>query len=193
MDINIIYLIKDADILMFRHPRFPRGGWWVARYCKSPYSHCCLAKWVNNELYVLEYRSASGPRLMKAEGYVNKKGRVVDVYGVNDVTEGNTYKTMNEHLRARVIREAESVMRKYTVYSRNLILRIACRLFPFVRLFFKPDTQDKSQPDRFICSTLVTYAYRKAYTDLIPNLSDMYSNPGDVGRSALLHLKLTLK
>ena len=49
-----------------------------------------------------------------------------------------------------------------------------------------PDSQYEACGGRMICSELVSHAVRVGGVDLVPNLADKSTTPGDLGRSAWL-------
>jgi hypothetical protein len=65
------------------------------------------------------------------------------------------------------------------------ILQMLKAYITFLRLGRKIVKNGEPVTAKFVCSTLITYAYRKHYIDPVPFLSDEYTSPGDLARSGL--------
>lgn len=198
-------LIKEADVLLFKADKFPRVGWWIGSYTKSPYSHAGLAHWQNNELYVIEFREFAGSRMYPLGKYLNEN-RAVDVFRsantiirpiiLQDSFDDEYYLVFEEHVFTTDIAKAitdtaiKLLGHKYSYWT---IWQMFKTYIPFIRLGRKVVKNGEPETKDFVCSTLVTYTYRKHFQDPVPFLSDGYTSPGDLARSGLFSYIFSIK
>ena len=188
-------LIKEADVLLFKAGKFPGVGWWIGKYTSSPYSHAALAHWEDEQLHAVEFREFQGSRKYPLDKYV-EEGKGIDVFRPADTViypyieeiKGE-YRAAYKELRfdadvARAITQTalELMGRDYSYWT---IWQMFKTYIPFVRLGRKVEKNGQTETHNFVCSTLITYAYRKHYLDPVPFLSDQYTSPGDLARSGL--------
>ena len=198
-------LIKEADVLLFRAAKFPGVGWWIGSYTRSDYSHAGIAHWENGELYVVEFREFKGSRKHLLDEYI-KEGKQIDVFRPvetviypliqQDTFDDTYYLTYTEQrftadIAQAIISTALELLGKD--YSYWTIWQMFKTYIPFVRLGRKVIKNGEPTPKSFVCSTLVTYAYRKHYIDPVPFLSDGYTSPGDLARSGLFSRIFSIK
>ena len=189
------YLIKEADVLLFRTTKFPNFGWWIGKYTKSPYSHAALASWYDADVMCLEFREFAGSRVYPLTEYL-KEGSKIDVFRactkitfpvVNDQQKPfEDFHTINmdDGVRHDITNIAKKLMG--LKYSKWVIWQLAKTFMPFIRLGHKINTKNGDIDNtKFVCSTLVSYSYRLNYADPVPFLSDAYTTPGDLARSLL--------
>lgn len=182
-------LIRAGDVLLFRS----RGVVaslirWAGR---SRYSHVGLAVWVYGRLMVAESRELRGCRLVPLSAAVGAAH--VDLYQVQDVGEDS---------RSMVV--AEALERLGAPYGWGSILRMAwshlplslgvvsrlVRRFPLLR--WLPKGRGYSEDDELppgthlVCSAYASACWRKAGVDLVRNLADSSTEPGDLARSTRL-------
>jgi hypothetical protein len=188
--------LRDADILLFYPKPFPSIGWFISKYTRSKYSHVGLAS-IEDECSCVEFREFKGCRNISLEKYLKTEGKI-DVYRA--VPRYFTIKEVNgEFLETAV--ELTNAKRKNIVntakkmvgssYSFRLIFNMMKYYVPGLRLN-DYDKDDGIEPTIFVCSTLVGYAYRKHYMDLVSNYSDNQVTPGDIARSPLIRYVFTL-
>ena len=188
------YLIKNADVLLFKAKKFPRLGWWISKYTNSPYSHSALAYWKNDELYCLEFREFLVSREYPLIEYL-KSGYKIDVFRVCQNIEYpvaiNTHyepcvdyrkKYFTLETQYDIIYTAKQLIGKK--YGWQNIYTLCKKYIPFARLFCKLH-QDDDNLTSFVCSTLVAYCYRQHFLDPVPLLCDSCTTPGDLARSAI--------
>lgn len=209
-DISINYnqcksLIKDADVLLFKAPAFPKVGWWISKYTNSPYSHAALAYWEGMQLYCLEFREFKGSRQYLLDDYL-REGYKIDVFRTMSVFEQPvieythnkgyylSYDThiFNSNVANNIVTEAKQLLGLQ--YSWFTIIKMAKTYIPFLR--FKTNHKhddDWYETHSYVCSTLVTYCYRKHFIDPVPFLSDRYTSPGDLARSGLFFKLFSIK
>lgn len=183
--------IKDGDVLLFRGAKSRISA--IIRWAtRSSYSHAALALWVDDRLMVAESREFRGCRLVPASRAV--EGAVVEVCRLDPRHESDLD-------RAAVRKEALS--RLGEPYGWRSILRTAVGKLPLVAFFkarrsiglgnkaySEDDMHDAGQS--VVCSTYVALCYRAGGIDLVPNLADRDTTPGDLARSALLAHKVAL-
>jgi hypothetical protein len=190
-------LIKEADVLLFRAGKFPSIGWWIAKYTASFYSHAALAHWDQNELYAIEFREFQGSRQYPMDKYVEKLcGCGIDVFRAADTVIypyiekikdeywiAYKEKKFDADIATSITQTAlELIGHEYSYWT---IWQILKTYIPFIRLRRKVIKNGEPETKNFVCSTLITYAYRKHYIDPVPFLSDEYTSPGDLARSGL--------
>lgn len=189
-------LIKEADILLFKCRKFPSVGWWIGKYTHSKYSHVAIAHWENGELYCIEFREFQGSRIYKLDDYMKECAKI-DVFRVceailqpiieEDHINGG-YKLLEnmivftDSIAEQITQTAlKLVGKKYSYWT---IWQMFKTYIPFIR--FRSHIKNGEPPtESFVCSTLVTYAYRLNFLDPVPMLADSYTSPGDLARSAL--------
>lgn len=197
-------LIRNADVLLFRCGKFPCFGWWISKYTNSPYSHAALAHVIGDEVECLEFKELRGSRPYPLQKYMDE-GAKVDVFRclacfehpqLSHTHNKDYYVTydghvFNKYVADRIIVEAQSLMGIH--YDWRTILKFAKTYIPFLRFKDNHKTDDDWHDSHsFVCSTLITYCYRKHFFDPVPFLSDRYTSPGDLARSGLFWKLFTI-
>ena len=164
--------IEDGDVLLFQGSGlFSRLIRWVTR---SRYSHSGLAIWWNDRLMVLESTEPE-VRIMPLSILIGHYPRV-DLY--------KPTKLLN---RMQVFEAAtEALGKKYAVWT---VIRYARRILFKIRGGGDPRTP----PDKFVCSQLVSFAYRDGGLDLNPSDTDEFTTPEDLAVSKGLVFVGTLR
>ena len=189
------YLIETADLLLFKPMPFPSIGWLISKYTNSEYSHAALADWKDGEVMCVEFREFCGSRIFPLKDYL-KMGYKIDVFRAcskvifpviinsNYPFESIETKILDNDKKQDIINTAYSLIGKR--YSWWTIWQLAKTYMPFIRLGqTKISKNEEPSSQQFVCSTLVSYAYRINYIDPVPFLSDSYTTPGDLARSPL--------
>jgi hypothetical protein len=197
-------LIENADVLLFRHPEFPKLGWFVARYTLNQYSHVALAS-IDNVINCVEFREFRGSRIFPLEAYI-ETGHIIDVYRMSHqllvpyldappVVNGHKAEISYEELsftddiKDAIVNEAKKLIGRNYGYIN--IAKILLTLLPFIRLVTHKDTIEKT-PKHFVCSTMVEFCYRKHWLELVPNINDSFVSPADIAGSSLLNYLFTI-
>jgi hypothetical protein len=203
---DAIRMIDEADVLMFRGGDFPSVGWWVARYGGGIYSHVALASWNDDLMECVEFREWKGGRTVSLFNQVLSNPGTIDVYRLSPVVEtpvlyrGNGAYNGESKVRNVRIELTPEIKRKITTTARELtgneygwsiIWRLVKHYLPGLRLL-APKTKDDDPTKVFVCSTLVSYAVRTNYADIVPNQNDQYTVPSDLARSPLLNYLFTI-
>ena len=187
-------LLNEADVLLFRAGKFPDVGWWIGKYTHSTYSHVGLAhKPDYNDWGCVEFREFRRSRFYPLEQYITYEGAKIDVFRpVQTVTIpyideeyqtlSHTYKFSSQIAHDITNTALELIGKPYSYWT---IWQIFKTYVPFVRLRTQVIKNGTPDHKRFVCSTLVTYAYRTHFIDPVPFLSDEYTTPGDLARSGL--------
>lgn len=184
-------LLKEGDILLFKAPSFPRLGWWIAKYTTSEYSHIGLVHFINNKAYCIEFKEFIGCRLIPLEDYVKQECDRIDVFRTaNHVCFSNKVHNFDEKTAKIITNNAKIFIGKK--YNWGLIFYIAMHYIPIVRLFINVMSPENKEVKSFICSSFIAYLWRKHFVDLVVNLDDGYTKPGDIARSPLLEKLYTL-
>lgn len=193
---NAKSLIKEADILLFKCGKFPKVGWWISKYTHSEYSHVGIAHWYGGELYCIEFREFIGSRIYKLDEYIKANAKI-DVFRVceailqpiiveDDINGG--YKLLEnmivftDSIASKITADAlDLVGKKYSYWT---IWQMFKTYIPFIRFRVNIKNGEPANSN-FVCSSFVAYAYRTNFLDPVPSLSDNYTTPGDLARSAL--------
>lgn len=192
-------LIVDGDVLLFRGSRGPFSAAirWATR---SRYSHAALAVWANvggtERLMVAESRELRGCRLVPLS--VAVRGCFVDAYRVSlpvGWDPGRMLEVAVERLGgaygwAAILKDAVgrlpvlALLKGLGVLRRIPVLGRWLDRLPFGHSYSEDDLEDPG--GRVKCSTYVALCYRAGGLDLVPNLADRSTDPGDLARSAVL-------
>lgn len=203
------HLVKEADVLLFRASNIPLTiGWYIAKYGATPYSHVGLANWDDHTLKCLEFREFIGSRNQALFTEFANKDLEIDVYRVpkqisipvtkqikigpyNRIEYTVDYQTLNftYEVAKKITDSSKKLIGK--PYGWKIIYKIAKTLVPFLRFHIKKYYKENGT-DLFVCSTLVTSAYRKNFVDLCPFIADEYTMPADLARSAYLNYLFTI-
>jgi hypothetical protein len=192
-------LIHKADVLLFKCGSFCSTGWWIGKYTNSIYSHVALANIMeNNEIECLEFREFKGSQRYPLKKYIEEGSKIcvfrcidrID-YPVCEIFEDKYVhvslksKNFNQNIADNIVNTAIELMgRSYSYWS---IWSMGKGYIPLLRLKSKKICKDEDKPDEsdFVCSTLITYAYRTNFIDPVPFLPDIYTTPADLARSRI--------
>jgi hypothetical protein len=199
-----IPLLQEADILLFRaKPSIFSLSWWIARYTLSQYSHISMVNFENEEPYCIEFREFIGSRNHPLIEELNN-GYVIDVYRVSGIISypkfnketgfiEQTVKEFTPEIARKITGTAKEHVARKEGYAWNIIWKISGIFIPLYRLFIDRNPIIEEETKNFVCSTFVVYVYRKHFIDLVPGISDEYTQPGDIARSAYLNYLFTIK
>ncbi len=196
--------INEADVLLFRAPGFPSIGWGITVYTGGVHSHVALAYKYGNKLYCVEQREFKGGRSVNLQSQLKKHAGRIDVYRPTShiyvpyvAFDESTRKVSIEWKEkefddstARAVVETALDLTGMEYGWRN-IWEIFKVYAPGLRLLRKPKP-DTNGARAYVCSTLVTYSFRKNYADPCPNLSDTRTAPADIAQSALFNYLFTI-
>lgn len=186
-------LIQEGDVLLFKAGGFIGRG--IILYTSGKHSHVALAHWDRDNLYCVEQREFKGGRSVLLDSQVNKY--YIDVYrpkpefwhGHIDTNSGKAVwekKVLSEETKHNITNTAlELTGQPYGWGNIWEFCKCYLPLLHLVKLFKKNGTNDHKMPKNFVCSTVITYSYRKYYADPCPNLADSRTSPADISRSAL--------
>lgn len=192
--------LEEGDVLLFRAGGFPSIGWGITVYTGGIHSHVALAHKDRDTWYCVEQREFKGGRSINL--YSQVRDSVIDVYRpnkyvyvptVHDDGDEFSIEWERKHFSNEVAHDVTKIALDITgqKYGWKNIWEIAKCYLPGFRLWRKPKP-DSDIARAYVCSTLVTYSYRKAYIDPCPNLSDSRTTPADIAQSALFHYMFTL-
>lgn len=164
--------IEDGDVLLFQGTGvFSRLIRWVTR---SRYSHSGIALWWNDRLMVLEST--------EPEVRVMPLSILVGHYPLVDL-----YRPSGKVNHVALFEAAtEALGKKYAVWT---VVRYARRILFRIRGGGDP----RKPPDKFVCSQLVSFAYREAGIDLDRGNPDEFTTPEALSKSPSLTFVGTLK
>lgn len=195
-------VLKEADVLLFRHPPFPKLGWFIAKYSQSPYSHAGLYSRELGKDCCIEFREFIGSRKYSLKRYI-EEGAEIDVFrvvpeitiplikyidlpslkGFYNFPKKLKFTTETAH---KITDRAKELVKENTPYGWDIIWKMAKSFIPGLRLANGDKYIDGIDKNIYVCSTLITYTYRKYYMDPVNFLADDYTKPGDIARSAIM-------
>lgn len=172
--------IGDADLLLFR-----RSGWigrLIAGGGRSIYSHAAMSAWWGESLFCLEMRQFVGGRAVLLSNIVEQFPGRVDVYRTNPA--GFSFQPG----------QAVEAMKRLTgtAYGWWAVIEAGILHTLLVRWILTPTTDDESNGTPPFCSMAVSRACRAGGQDPVPNLSDRFTEPGDLARSPFFQYRFTL-
>lgn len=196
--------IQTGDVLLFKAPPFPSVGWWIIRYTGGKHSHVALAVNVGGRVYCVEQREFKGGRCVNLKTQVDQNPCRVDVYRPkSNITASESSEendkilikkveyTFTEEIATHIIDTAMDLTG--TGYGWQNIWEIFKGYVPVGRLLYRSKNGDDEISKAYVCSTLVTYAYRINFLDPCPNLKDAKTKPADIAQSSLFDYIFTIK
>jgi hypothetical protein len=202
-------LIKEADVLLFRAPKTLFSfGWWIAKLGFTAYSHVGLAHQADT-LNCIEFREFIGSRNEPLINQFEQRPKLeIDVFRVDTlvhkpilVDHKSFFTPHNDNcVHQQELRFTPEIAKKITdrakkligkSYSWKIIYKIGISFIPGLRFFIEKNSKENGY-ELFVCSTLVSYTYRKEFVDLCPLISDLYTQPSDIARSAHLNYLFTV-
>ena len=197
-------VIQDGDLLLFQKQDLV--GHLISRFGASYYTHVGVAAWENGhvgttpELMIYDISILRGGSATLLRAHAKFWPGCIDVYRVSPYHTVIHWDPDDECLKERRYtfdgHVAVSVMRKFCapgVYGWWSAFRLGLSRMPLLSLLTQPPTDDEIEsgyPPS--CSHAVSYAVRKAFTDMVHGTPDMLTHPGDIARSPLTHYLFTL-
>lgn len=183
--------LKEADILLFKAPPFPKLGWWVSKYTNSLYSHVGLVHFINNIPYCIEFKEFKGCRIYPLVDYIKEECEQIDVFRtVKYMTYEDHSYSFNYKVAKCITQDAKNFIGKK--YGWNLIFMLIRVYIPIVRFFTPLHVLDIEHPRGFVCSTFISYLWRKHFVDPVSFLPDTFTKPSDIARSPIIQYMYTL-
>jgi len=193
--------ILEGDLLLWR--RSGTSGRLIAAGSRSFYSHAAMVGVIYDEFAVMEICEWYGGRTITLPEAVRQAPGRIDHYTftpqLNDVRrESQFFVAMQRRGLVAAAMFAKSG-RPYNYAGVLTIAALRTRLaqylmtwLPAARRFDLVDGGNGSRLPEF-CSQAVSSAYRLgAGVDVVPNLADAFTEPGDLSHSTLLKFKQTL-
>jgi len=196
--------IREADVLLFRPKPFPSVGRILTAYTGGIHSHVALAHRDGDKLYCVEQKEFKGGRSVNLGKQVAKHKSRIDVYR----TDSCIHIPEVEYSPSKSHASIEWVEKHFDEEAAHKVVEIALdmtgdpygwrniwemgKLFiPGFRLL-RSEKPDINGLRAYVCSTVITYSFRKVYADPCPNLSDTRTTPADIAQSALFHYLFTI-
>lgn len=193
--------VQEADVLLFRaHGLVGKG---ITLYTGGHHSHVGLAHWDSGGLYCVEQREFKGGRSVRLSSQISDY--TIDVYRSQPYiytpkVERNgkfdifwKIKHLSENTKKDIANTAlELTGQPYGWGNIWEFCKCYLPLIHLLQLVKKKKVEDNVVPKNFVCSTVVTYAYRKHYKDPCPNLSDVKTSPADLAQSSLFNYMFTI-
>lgn len=177
---DVLPAIRDADLLLYRR----RGPISIAG--RGIHSHAAKAAWWDEQLFCLEVRGFCGGRAVTLASQVCRYPGRIDVYRANP---GNRWRSYDR-------RAAVGFMRQLCGcdYGYLALLKAALLHLPVVRLFLRPELNDRAVPPTPpFCSQACVMADRLGGgVDPVPHLADRLTEPADLARSPFYQYRFTL-
>lgn len=176
--------ILGGDVLLFR-----RGGGWFSRLIeisgRSSVTHAGMAAWWGDDLMCIHTVTIRGGVVDHLSELVAKHPGRIEVRTICEAKR-------RKYKRAVAVEAMKRIIGK--PYGWGMILATACVHLPIVRWLLRPLYDDSFADGEFpFCSAAVSMAVRAGGVDLVPNLADTFTEPGDIARSAALKLKFVLE
>lgn len=211
---QVRHLIREGDVLLFRYKN-GMVSWFITKAGEGVYVHVGLASWSDATLEIVEFREGNPLTLLfggsgSGEGHavnlsyqVKKHNLCIDVYRPAKYTIKYSYDNVNNIINEQKIvfngRSVTHNLRNMTgqPYGWKVIWNMLKYNMFGLRLLY--NTSKKILDDNYInqnfpvCSTSVAKVFRENYVDLVPNKSDVATEPSDIGRSPVLSYLFTLE
>ena len=202
---NAVSQLHEADMLLFKGTGFIGKG--ISFYSGGKYSHAAIVHFDNGKPYCVEQREFRGGRSVLLKSQVDDYPGQIDVYRAMPIIQKSTTSFVDGKLVTKWTSHQLGDIRKKEItdlalsltgqpYSWKNIWKFCLRFLPFIRLsqiHKTGENGDDDIPDSFVCSTVLTYCYRKVYADPCPHLSDVKTSPSDLGKSFLFSYVFTLE
>jgi len=197
-------LIEEGDVLLFRSNHW--YSFFIKRVSQSLYSHAALASWHSDNgdkgiLEIIEFHLFSGGATKNLQNMVEQYPKIIDVYRPSPVRYDLEYcqdngVLVNEHKYDG--KAVTNTMRKLTALPYSLLkIGILAKGYSFgLRLLnnvkaISDDTLKRSFS--YVCSTSVAHSMNANGYDLVKNLADGKTKPGDLASSSSLNYLFTLE
>jgi hypothetical protein len=173
--------IEHGDVLLYRGSGVIGQMLRVAG--RSHYSHAAIVSLEGErEPQVIEVREFIGGRVTALRHQVSDFSGRIDLYRPMYVPL---------EVRREIVKQARELAWPGR-YGWWAIFKCGLLHLPFVRWLSSVDAEEREDMLPH-CSGLVSRAFRSCSRDLCPNLPDHLTEPGDIGRSALLECQFTLE
>jgi hypothetical protein len=194
--------LKEADVLLFRGEGLI--SWAIKRYSSGIHSHAGMVHRDGEHIQCVEFREFKGGRSVSLKTQVESHPDTIDVFRVIDglwydsfaMSElaGDITGKISMEFTDEIAKKVTGTMMDLTglPYGWKNFWKLAKHYAPFFRLA-EQNVKDAAPSDVFVCSTAVAFAYRSAYHDPVPYLSDSSVSPADLARSALFKYQFTLQ
>lgn len=174
--------IRGGDILLFH-----RGRGWFSRLIeisgRGPVTHAGMAAWWGDDLMCIHTVTIRGGVVDHLSELVAKHPGRIEVHTICEAQRRKYKRTVAVETMKRIIGKP---------YGKRMILMTAMLHLPIVRWFVRPMRSDDANGGLPFCSAAVSKAVRAGGVDLVLNLADRFTEPGDIDRSAALELRFTL-
>jgi len=196
--------IQTGDVLLFRAPPFPSIGWAITAYTRGKHSHVALAYKQHGKVYCLEQREFKGGRMVFLKTQVDLNPGRIDVYRPKDEIISNVSEEENGEIfikKSKIVFTPDvanaiidtGMELTGTEYGWKTIWNIFKGYAPFFRMVYKDKNGDDEIAKAYVCSTLVSYAYRTNFADPCPNIKDSRTTPADIAQSSLFDYLFTIE
>lgn len=174
---------EPGDVLLYRRG-FSLSNFLIARAGRGPWVHAGILDWENGRPIVLHTLQGRGAVMADLTDAVAKHPGQWDVF--------RPIKLVDHFIdRGSVVAYMRGIRGKR--YGWWALAKAFARHAIFLRLFVKPETDDKANGSMLpFCSMAVATAWRHGKLDLVPNLSDRLTEPSDLARSAFLQRAFSL-
>jgi hypothetical protein len=174
--------IEPGDVLLHRRGRsiLSRA---IAAVGRSPYSHAGMVDRIDDVLIEIDVTILAGATAGKLRPKVDRWPGLIDVY--------RPAASVERWQRQGAVRRMWRLTSQR--YGWRAIFLAALVRVPVLRMLVRPAWAEERPGWLPFCSMAVSKSYRDVGVDLVPNLADRYTEPGDLARSALLIYQFTME
>lgn len=179
--------IEDGDVLLFESTGRVAG--FIKRATRSRYSHAALAVWWGDTLMCVESREGKGVRAVRLSNVLRDTKAKVEHYkplpwlGLDrqEVVRAALRKLGEPYGWLTILKHALAWVG--VVVPKRLLanLPLVGGFLSGLNTYSYDDLEDPQTA--LVCSAFVAYCYSKGGGDLVRNLADAYTTPGDLSRS----------
>ncbi|HLL52057.1 MAG TPA: hypothetical protein VK447_00840 [Myxococcaceae bacterium] len=171
--------IRTGDLLLFRGTALFSKT--IRLVTNSEYSHAGFAVWWDTRLLCFQAVEERGVEVVPLSSAVGTYDGRVDLFRLKEeaMARVNTEKLITNGI--------EMLGRKY---AKSSLVRLAWRI---ITGKLRGHRDDKAAPAEAFCSQYVSYCYRMSGLDLVPDIDDGSTSPGDIAKSDFLNLQAVLR
>jgi hypothetical protein len=179
--------IVAGDVLLFRANNWI--GWFISHFGGGIHSHVGIAH-VNNEV----------PSIVEMREFVGYRDAPLSIYSGNTIDVFRPIPGFCSNDGRYITYDAQCAINymmglKELKYGWKRIWLMAKVNLPFIRWFTRVQIDDEFANSYIypVCSTAVTTAINRCFADCCPFKPDVYVQPCDLAKSALLQYQFTVK
>lgn len=203
MDVSIndaFALVTEGDLFLFRGKQIewfwfipiPTASFFIAKFCRSDFTHVGMASWSGSVLECLEFKEFRGGRGCSFRNIHRRYRGRIDVYRVRTPVKNYGSDGMGTSITYDS-RGATTFLRSITgnpYRLRNIVKIVRYYLFGY-RFLMKKHAEISEEG--YVCSTAIAHAIKCNFVDIVPGKPDPFITPSDIANSALTQYLFTIK